>query len=212
MTELAALVVDYGGVMTSPLQDTLSAWCAADGIDVSHMREVVRELVTETSQANPIHGLERGELATAEFERTLADRLRTVDGRPLQAAGMLDRMFLAFDAEPTMPGVLRRARAAGLATALLSNSWGNDYPREEWDELFDTVVISGEVGLRKPEPEIYRLVARRLRLAPEQCVFVDDLRANVRGAVDVGMVGVHHVTPEQTVAELEALFGIPLSG
>jgi putative hydrolase of the HAD superfamily len=72
------------------------------------------------------------------------------------------------------------------------------------------VVISGEVGLRKPQPEIYRLAADRLGHRTDECVFVDDLAPNVRGAAAAGMVGVHHRDVEATVAELEALFGLPL--
>jgi HAD superfamily hydrolase (TIGR01509 family) len=75
--------------------------------------------------------------------------------------------------------------------------------------MFDVVVISGEVGMRKPDAEIYRLTADRLGLDPRVCVFVDDLMPNIRGAVDVGMVGVHHVTPQRTLAELSSLLEIP---
>ena len=107
--------------------------------------------------------------------------------------------------------VVRRVRAAGLKTALLSNSWGLDYDRDDWHRLFDVTVISGEVGMRKPEPEIYLHTAAALDIAPPQCVFVDDLGPNVKGAVSVGMVGVRHVTARQTIEELEALFGIDLS-
>jgi epoxide hydrolase-like predicted phosphatase len=85
-----------------------------------------------------------------------------------------------------------------------------DYPREEWDELFDAVVISGEVGMRKPEPAIYRYAADKLQVDPAECVFVDDLGPNVKGAVAVGMVGVKFVSAEQAVEELEALFGFAL--
>ena len=97
-----------------------------------------------------------------------------------------------------------------MKTALLSNSWGLDYPREQWAGAFDTVVISGEVGMRKPEPAIYLHTAKLLGLPPEQCVFVDDLAPNVRGAVAVGMVGVRHVSPAESIRELEALFGVSL--
>jgi HAD superfamily hydrolase (TIGR01509 family) len=110
-----------------------------------------------------------------------------------------------------MVEAVRRARAAGVRTALVSNSWGNDYPRHEWDGLFHAVVISGEVGMRKPEPGIYLHAANLLGVETPQCVFVDDLGPNVRGATAVGMVGVHHVTPTQTLAELEALFGVALT-
>jgi putative hydrolase of the HAD superfamily len=119
-------------------------------------------------------------------------------------------MFGGVSKQQPMFDVVRRARGQGISTALLSNSWGNDYPREEWDEIFDAVVISGEVGMRKPEPGIYRLAADRLGLEPAQCVFVDDLGPNVKGAVGVGMVGVKFVTVEQAVEELEALFGFDL--
>jgi epoxide hydrolase-like predicted phosphatase len=161
---------------------------------------------------SPVHALERGEVEVPDFERELASRLATVDGRPVEAEGLLTRMFAGFGWEPQMAEALRHARAAGLATALLSNSWGLDYPREIWGDLFDVVVISGEVGMRKPEARIFHLTAQRLGLAPQACVFVDDLAPNVRGAAAVGMVGVHHVTPQQTIEELEVLFGIRLRG
>lgn len=215
MPDLSALVVDWGGVLTTSLQTTMASWCEADGIDLEEFGRVMREWLGPTygdeARVNPVHALERGELEVPDFEAELGRRLRTHDGRPVESEGLLTRMFAGFQREPGMVDVVRRARESGLRTGLLSNSWGLDYPREGWEELFDAVVISGEVGLRKPEPEIYRLAARRLGVGPEECVFVDDLRPNVRGAVEVGMVGVHHVTTEQTVVELEALFGVPLA-
>lgn len=212
--EPRGLVVDYGGVLTAPLQHTMDAWCDADDVDAAEFRAVMRDWLgpsygTEAA-TNPVHALERGEMQVPDFERELAGRLRTRSGARLEADGLLTRMFAAFDPHPPIARAVRLAKAAGIATALLSNSWGNEYPREGWDEMFDAVVISGEVGLRKPEPAIYRLAAQRIGLDPEQCVFVDDLAPNVRGAVDVGMVGIHHVTPQQTLDELEARFGLQL--
>jgi len=92
----------------------------------------------------------------------------------------------------------------------LSNSWGNAYPREGWDEMFDAIVISGEVGMRKPEPAIFAHALDLLGVEAAQTVFVDDLRVNVTAATELGFVGVHHVTYDQTASELEALFGVPL--
>lgn len=216
MTELRALILDWGGVLTSSLQETMASWCDADSVDYDEFRAVMKDWLGtsygDEAVANPIHALERGEIEVPHFERELAARLRTHDGQPVEAEGLLTRMFAGFDPQPPIGHAVRQAKKAGLSTALLSNSWGNEYPREGWDEMFDAVVISGEVGMRKPDPEIYRLAADRLRLPPEQCVFVDDLMPNVRGAADVGMVGVHHVTPQQTLDELEVLFGIPLRG
>jgi HAD superfamily hydrolase (TIGR01509 family) len=112
-------------------------------------------------------------------------------------------------AEPPLCTVLRVLRKAGIWTALLSNAdAGARQP--EWEELCDAVVLSGEVGVAKPDPRIYRLAVDRLGLDPEHCVFVDDLPGNVVGAVNTGMVGVHHRTVRSTVEELEVLFDLPL--
>jgi HAD superfamily hydrolase (TIGR01509 family) len=108
--------------------------------------------------------------------------------------------------------VVRRAKRAGLKTALLSNSWGNEYLRDDWDALFDATVISGEVGMRKPDAEIYEYTLGELGCPAAAAVFVDDLKPNVRGAAAVGLIGVHHRSYEETVAELEVLFGIDLRG
>ena len=214
MTDLRALIVDYGGVLTSPLQDTMRSFCEDDEIDTATFLRVIREWLgsafSDEAAVHPVHALERGEIAIPDFERELARRLTTHDGREVEAEGLLSRMFAGFRRQQPMFDVVRRAHGEGLSTALLSNSWGNEYPREEWDEIFDAVVISGEVGMRKPEPGIYRLAADRLGLETAQCVFVDDLGPNVKGAVAVGMVGVKFVTVEQAVEELEALFGFQL--
>ena len=208
--ELRALIVDYGGVLTTSLAEAIAAWLAEEGIALERFTELMREWMADGVRESPVHGLETGRMPASEFEHLVAERLRTDDGGPV-ANGLLTRMFASFRAAPGMFGVLRSARGHGLRTGLLSNSWGAEYDRNGWDELFDTVVISGEVGLRKPEPEIYELVAERLALPPSQCVFVDDLAINVRGAAKVGMVGVHHTDLESTVQELEALFGLPFT-
>lgn len=212
---LRGLIVDWGGVLTTSLGDTFQRWAAEDGIDYPHYRSVMAELLGPVAGLeagiNPIHALERGEMEVADFEVELAARLRRVDGGVVVADGLISRMFDRFSHAPDMNGLVRRARQRGIKTALLSNSWGNAYPRAGWSEMFDEVVISGEVGMRKPEPEIYLHASRLLALAPETCVFVDDLPINVRAAVELGMVGVHHTDYERTRAELEGLFDIPLS-
>jgi putative hydrolase of the HAD superfamily len=216
MVDLQALVIDFGGVLTTPVQDTMAAWCEADAIDIADFRQAMVDWMVAAAgdgpAANPVHALERGQLDMVDFERELAQRLHTRDGAPIEADGLLARMFAGFGMEDSMFAALRHARAAGVATALLSNSWGMEYPREDWGQLFDHTVISGEVRMRKPEPEIYRLTLDRLELDPAQCVFVDDLPANVDAAVAIGMVGIVHITPEQTLDALEGMFAIPLRG
>lgn len=206
---LRALIVDYGGVLTVPLRETVEPWLAGDRIDPERFKALMREWFGRDAAANIGHDLETGRLAPAEFQAMFAERLRRADGTTPSAEGLLGRMFAGFRDDPAMSEVLRTARGHGLQTALLSNSWGFDYAREGWAELFDDVVISGEVGLRKPDPEIYRLAAQRLGLATGQCVFVDDLAPNIRGAVAVGMVGVRHRDVATTIAELSAIFDLP---
>lgn len=113
--------------------------------------------------------------------------------------------------ELPLVGTVAAARARGLRTALMSNTDSLAADALDWDALFDTILLSGEIGVGKPDPRIYLLAADRLRLIPEQCVFVDDLRANVRAAAQLGMVGVHHTGVEATLTELEALFGFSLT-
>src|SRR5262249_5704608 len=151
------------------------------------MRSWLGPAVGAEVAVNPVHALERGEMAVPDFERRLAAALPTADGQSLQADGLLHPMVTWFEAAPDMFGPVRRAHAAGIRTALLSNSWGTvDYPRDGWDDMFDVVVISGEVGMRKPEPEIFAHTVERLGLAPAECVFVDDLRHNIDAAVALG--------------------------
>ena len=128
----------------------------------------------------------------------------------MPARGLLQRMFDQFAAVPAMSALVLRARRAGLLTGLLSNSWGNVYPREGWDEMFHAIVISGEVGMRKPDREIFEHTLDLLGVAAAEAVFVDDLLANVQAAVGFGLYGVHHTSYDVTVSELEELFGIPL--
>jgi epoxide hydrolase-like predicted phosphatase len=215
MTELRALVVDWGGVLTGDLRTAVQRWAASDGIDleayVSIMRDWFGEPVGLEARLNPIHALERGEMSVPDFEARLAAALDERTGGSHDPAGLLDRMFGQFEHAPEMSALVRRARMSGLSTGLLSNSWGNDYPRDGWDEMFDVVVISGEVGMRKPEPGIFHHTVSLLGLEPGECVFVDDLAHNIAAAVDVGMVGVHHTSYDSTLAELEALFDRPLA-
>lgn len=213
---LQGLLTDWGGVLTTPLNDAIQRWVAADRIDPDVYLSVMRAWVTGaydgagTGDAHPIHGLEDGTLDPAEFERLLAAELCTVDGEPVACEGLLNRMFLAFAPVEPMYAALRKIKDSGLRTGLVSNSWGNDYPRHLWDELFDVVVISAEVGLRKPDERIFRHALDELGLRPQDCVFIDDIEYNIQAAEAMGMVGLHHTDPAATVSELEGLFGLTL--
>ncbi|MCG5218469.1 HAD family hydrolase [Streptosporangium sp. KLBMP 9127] len=209
------VLIDWGGVLTTSLTDSIATWLTADRIDAAHYREVMHELVQHAYEGgadgeNAIHALERGEIDGLTFERDLAARLLTLDGVPPVAEGLLARMFAGFERVEPMYGMLRAARAAGMRTCLLSNSWANDYPRDDWDEVFDEVVISGEVGMRKPEPRIFHHTLGVVGLPPEQCVFVDDIEANILVAEGLGITGVHHRAHAETIPRLETLLGVAL--
>lgn len=211
VSELRGLLVDYGGVLTTPLEATLADWAQADGVDRAEFAALMGRWAGESANGSPVHDLETGRLSVEDFEHQLAAELRRGNAADVPAAGLLQRILGGFRPEPTMIDAVAAARAGGIRTGLLSNSWGLDYPREGWDRLFDAVVISGEVGLRKPQPAIYLHAAEQIGLAPAQCVFVDDLAPNVRAAAEVGMVGIHHTDVRTTLAELEILFGRPFS-
>jgi epoxide hydrolase-like predicted phosphatase len=196
------LLVDYGGVLTSNLFDSFRSFCELEGLEPE---EIGRRFRKDPACRELLIGLETGKLPDAEFEAGLGQILG-VDGTDL-----IDRLFAGSAPEPSMLEAVRRARRAGIRTGLISNSWGTRrYDRAGLAELFDGVVISGDVGIRKPAREIYELGAEEIALAPSACVFVDDLPFNLVPATELGMATVHHVDAAQTIGELEQLLQVPL--
>lgn len=212
---LTALIVDWGGVLTGPLSATIEAWAAADGVNLDVYFSLINHWLGDDNSAvnrlNPIHALEMGRLAVPEFEAQLKAAMEERTGLHFDGDGVVARMFNMFEHAPDMNGLVYRAKKAGLKTALLSNSWGNEYPRQGWDDMFDVAVISHEVGMRKPDPEIFIHTCELLGVAPQQCVFVDDLHTNVAAAVNLGMVGVLHTGYDDTLMQLQVLFASDLT-
>ena len=210
------MITDWGGVMTNPILETVRAWLEVEGVDYERYAAAMRPWVVGTyacdgNGSNPIHALERGECTVEEFERLLAERMVCRDGRQVMAEGLLARMFAATKPCRPMYAAIYAVRAAGLRTGLLSNSWGvGDYPRHLFPSMFDAVVISAEVGMRKPEERIFLHATELLGLPPRECVFIDDLEANVAAAETVGMTGVLHGEPAETVSRLSELLSLPL--
>jgi putative hydrolase of the HAD superfamily len=207
------VIFDWGGVLTVPIANSVRAWLEADRIDVERYANIMRQWIAHAygpvDGESPVHALERGELTDDEFEVILADHLVDVDGGGVAAAGLLKRMFAASALDHDMLDLVRELRTGGLRTGLLSNSWGvrDAYPRHLFGELFDEVVISAEVGMRKPEERIFLLALDRLGLAPAQCVFVDDIETNVAAAQVLGMTAVYHTDPAATRSRLSTLLG-----
>ena len=202
-----AVVFDFGGVLTTPIGESIAAWITADGIRPESLSGALKEwLGRNAAPGSPIHRLETGELSGREFEALFAARLDTHDGSAVDPSGVLKRLFAGMGPDEAMYALLADLRAAGVRTALLSNSWGNTYPRDRIGALMDVVVISGEVGLRKPDPEIYRLTLERLGIDdPRATVFIDDAAPNVEGAEAVGMRGLLHTDAATTRTALAAL-------
>ena len=200
---MRGLLVDFGGVLTTNVFESFSAFCESEGLDP----EAVRKLFRERGEGlDLLRQLERGELEVPEFEDRFAPLLGIAE-----RAGMVERLFAGVKPDPAMIEAVRRVRASGVSTGLISNSWGGTtYDDDLIAELFDAVVISGQVGMHKPEPEIFHLGAERLGVPPEQCVFVDDLRENCEGAEAVGMTAILHRGAEGTLPELERLLGVSL--
>jgi epoxide hydrolase-like predicted phosphatase len=214
MSRRRAVITDWGGVMTSPIADSVNSWLAAEGIDrasyATVMRRWVRAAYADGADASPVHALERGECTNEEFERALAGELVLVTGGPVASTGLLTRMFAGSRPDEAMIALFRELRAVGVPTGMLSNSWGGEYPRELFLELFDAVVISSEVGMRKPEPRIFLHAAQLLGLHPAECIFIDDIGANVAAAEQVGFTGVLHREPDGTAKQVADLLGIRL--
>ena len=197
------LLVDWGGVMTGDVFAAFADFGEAEGLG----RDAVVQLFRGEPKARELLiGLETGALADEDFEAGFAALL----GVP--AEGLIARMLGRVEPDARMRTAVAAARRLGIRTGLISNSWGTStYPLDELAVLFDGVVISGEVGIRKPSRKIYELGAEAIGLRPDQCVFVDDLPQNLAPARELGMGAVHHTDADKTIAELVRLLGVDLS-
>jgi putative hydrolase of the HAD superfamily len=199
------LLVDFGGVLTTNVFDSFRAFCSEEGIDPDALRNLFRE---NPEALSLVRSLETGDLAEEAFGQRFGELLDVV---PERRRGLVDRMFGHVRPDEEMVEAVRRARAQGVRTGLVSNSMGaRRYDRSTFPELFDGVVISGDEGMHKPQPAIFHLGAERVGLEPSDCVFVDDLRQNCEGAEAVGMTAVLHRGAGTTLPRLEELLGVNL--
>jgi putative hydrolase of the HAD superfamily len=179
-------------------------------LDPAAFREALARAFADAS--SPAARIETGVLAPAEFDIELARFLSEGLGASVSAERLVERLFHGVRREPTMVEAIRRLRAAGNTTVLVSNSWGGAaYEDEVIGMCFDHRVVSGEVGLRKPDAAIYEHALELAQVAPEDAVFIDDLPLNCDGARAVGIAAIHHVEPHATIRDLEARFNVDLS-
>ena len=206
MSTPKAVISDFGGVLTTPLGNSFAAWSRESGIPLEDLGRALAASA-ERHGEHPLFVLERGELSEAEFIGRLEPELG--DGRRLD--GMAETYFDHLERNHEMIGLMAELRGRGLRTALLTNNVREWEPRwramlPEIDAIFEVIVDSAFVGMRKPEHEIYHLTVERLGggLRAEDCLFVDDIALNCDAAREVGMTAVLFETTEQAREEIES--------
>jgi putative hydrolase of the HAD superfamily len=201
-----AIISDFGGVLTTPLGNTFAAWSQASGISLEDLGKAIAASM-ERHGEHPLFVLERGELSEVEFFARIQREL----GDAQSLDGMGEALMKGLERNHEMIDYVAELRGRGLRAALLTNNVREWEPRwramlPEIDEIFEVVVDSAFVGMRKPEPEIYRLTVERLGggLTAADCVFVDDIEINCDAARELGMTAVRFETTAQARADIEA--------
>jgi putative hydrolase of the HAD superfamily len=210
VAEIEAVVCDFGGVLTTPLLTSFMAVQDEIGISPENLGRAMRTIAEEDGE-NPLYALERGEMAEADFLSRVTDGLEPLLGHRPELHRFREVYFEALHPNPPMIELMRELKASGRRVAMLTNNvrewepaWRSMLPVEE---IFETVVDSGFVGVRKPEARIYEMTLERLGLAAGACLFVDDLLPNIEGARAAGMSAVHFQDNEQAIAEIRAQLG-----
>ncbi|HYJ20940.1 MAG TPA: HAD family phosphatase [Solirubrobacterales bacterium] len=207
MPEIKAVISDFGGVLTTPLLTSFMAVQDEIGITPEDLGKAMRA-ITEEDGENPLYAMERGEMAEADFLERLNDGLEPLLGHRPALHRFREVYFEALHPNQPMIELMQELKASGLRMAMLTNNvreWEPVWrPMLPVDEIFETVVDSGFVGCRKPEPRIYEMTLERLGLPAEACLFVDDLLPNIEGARKAGMSAVHFQSNEQALPEIRA--------
>ncbi|MDX6643100.1 MAG: putative hydrolase of the superfamily [Solirubrobacteraceae bacterium] len=207
MSDIRAVISDFGGVLTSPLLHSFAAYQDSSGISVEALGNAMVR-IAEADGAHPLFELETGRLSEAEFLARMGRELSADLGREIELHGFAEAYFGQLDPNEDLLEYMRSLRHRGFRMAVLTNNvrewqplWRPVFPI---DEIFELVVDSGFVGMRKPDREIYELTLERLGLRAEECLFVDDTDVNVDAARELGMTAVHFRSSEQAIGDIEA--------
>jgi putative hydrolase of the HAD superfamily len=204
-----AVISDFGGVLTTPLLNSFGAIQDEIGIEAGMLGRAMQR-ISERDGEHPLYELERGRITETEFLGALRRELEADLGHEPELHRFADIYFEALDVNEPMIGMMRKARSRGYRMALLTNNVREWEPH--WramvpvDEIFEVIVDSAYVGLRKPEPEIYELTVERLGdgLGASDCLFIDDVEVNIDAARNLGMRAVHFRDNDQAIPEIEA--------
>jgi putative hydrolase of the HAD superfamily len=203
---IRAVIFDLGGVVVgSPLHAI-----AAYERDLGLAANTINRVVIETAPAGAWSRLERGELRLDDFypafEADCAGAGCTIDARVL-----MERVAAATAPRPAMLEAIRRIRARGLSAAAITNNWiTEDEGTRVLAPHFDVFIESAVVGIRKPDPAIFHLACRQLRVEPSESVFLDDIGSNLKTARGLGMATIKVADPDGALTELESLLGFAL--
>ena len=208
---IRAVVSDFGGVLTAPLLQGFARMQDDTGVPPEAFGTALARATAANGGRNPLFDLEVGAIGEDEFIAAIERELEAELGRPVTLHGFGERYMAAIDPNDELFAHYRTLHARGMRFAMLTNNvrewepfWRAKLPI---DEIFETVVDSAFVGVRKPDPAIYAIVLERLALPAEDCAFVDDLAVNVEAARELGFATVHFRDTAQAIAELDALVG-----
>jgi putative hydrolase of the HAD superfamily len=207
VSRIRAVISDFGGVLTNPLWEAFAGWNERVGADPGVLGMALQKAADELGE-HPLYALEKGHMTEAEFTAAVQAQLPG----EIRLDGFREIYFAHLHPNEPMIELMRELRGRGLRMAMLTNNvreweplWRAKLPV---DEIFEVVVDSAFVGMRKPEREIYELTLERLGdVTAGECVFVDDVDVNCAMAAELGMTAVHYVSPEQAIAEIEGALG-----
>ncbi len=206
MSRVEAVISDFGGVLTSPLLDSFAAFQDSSGISLDSLG-MAMAAVGRRLGANPLFELETGRMGEQDFLRLVSDELTAQLGRAIELHGFGERYFEHLHPNEPMIDYMRELKGRGFKLAICTNNvreweplWRAKLPV---DEIFDTVVDSGFVGTRKPEPRIYEITLERLDAEPGATLFVDDNELNCTAARGLGLSAVWFQSTEQAITEIE---------
>jgi putative hydrolase of the HAD superfamily len=206
------VISDFGGVLTTPLVQSFVAVQDETGISFEELAKAMGR-IEEADGAHPLYELEKGKLSEVDFLRKLGDELEPALGHRPELHRFSEIYFDALHPNAPMIDLMREVKQAGHRMGLLTNNvreweplWRSMLPV---DEIFEVVVDSGFVGLRKPDPAIYELTLERLDGVPAQeCLFIDDVDVNCAAARELGMSAVHYQHNDQAIPEIREALGL----
>jgi len=206
---IEAIISDFGGVLTTPLIQSFMAFQDHTGISPEILGKAMH--ASASGGENPLFKLERGEVTEAAFLEQIADALEPLLGHRPEMHRFKEIYFEALNPNPPMIDLMGELKESGYRMAMLTNNvreweplWRSMLPV---DEIFETVVDSAFVGCRKPESRIYAMTLERIGLAPQACLFVDDVEVNCEGARKAGINAVHFRDNEQAIGEIRTALG-----